>query len=214
VLGRPAARIAAADTDVHFLCVGMTEWRRHCRVAAASSAHHRTYRLFTDDDDDDCPPNYTTAQHALPLWRSASREHFTLDTFFLSFFLLSFFSIRSGGLSHENTLHNCHFIFLSYFSAADAFSALTLLVGRQEGHPACKKTEQWGAGVVICLEQGADLQVAQLMPLPLTVSCFSNRKNPGARFTKYLTTILRLSYDNAKVTINLRRTSNLQNILQ
>jgi len=37
---------------------------------------------------------------------------------------------------------------------------------------------------------------------------------PWARFTKYLTTILRLSYDNAKVTINLRRTSNLQNILQ
>ena len=33
-----------------------------------------------------------------------------------------------------------------------AFSALTLLVGRQEGHPACKKTEWWGAGVVICLE--------------------------------------------------------------
>ena len=30
-----------------------------------------------------------------------------------------------------------------------AFSALTLLVGRQEGHPACKKTERWGAGVVI-----------------------------------------------------------------
>jgi len=33
-----------------------------------------------------------------------------------------------------------------------AFSALTLTVGRQEGHPACKKTERWGAGVVICLE--------------------------------------------------------------
>ena len=27
--------------------------------------------------------------------------------------------------------------------------------------------------MVICLEQGADLQMAQLMPLPLTVSCFS-----------------------------------------
>ena len=25
----------------------------------------------------------------------------------------------------------------------------------------------------ICLEQGADLHMAQLMPLPLTVSCFS-----------------------------------------
>jgi len=54
-----------------------------------------------------------------------------------------------------------------------AFSALTLLVGRQEGHPACKKTEWWGAGVVLCLEQDADLHMAQLMPLPLTVSCFS-----------------------------------------
>jgi len=54
-----------------------------------------------------------------------------------------------------------------------AFSALTLLVGRQEGHPACKETEWWGAGMVICLERGADLHVAQLMPLPLTVSCFS-----------------------------------------
>ena len=30
-----------------------------------------------------------------------------------------------------------------------------------------------GAGVVICLERGANLHTAQLMPLPLTVSCFS-----------------------------------------
>ena len=55
-----------------------------------------------------------------------------------------------------------------------AFSALTLLVGRQEGHPACKKTfECWGTGMVICLDRDADLHMAQLMPLPLTVSCFS-----------------------------------------
>ena len=54
-----------------------------------------------------------------------------------------------------------------------AFSGLTLLVGRQEGHPACKKLEWWGTGMVICLERGADLHMAQLMPLPLTVSCFS-----------------------------------------
>jgi len=50
---------------------------------------------------------------------------------------------------------------------------LTLLVGWQEGHPACKKIEWLGTGVVICLEQDADLHMAQLMPLPLTVSCFS-----------------------------------------
>jgi len=54
-----------------------------------------------------------------------------------------------------------------------AFSALTLLVGRQEGHPACKKTEWLGTGMVICLERGADLHIAQLIPLPLTVSCSS-----------------------------------------
>jgi len=48
-----------------------------------------------------------------------------------------------------------------------------LLVGWQEEHTACKKTEWWGAGVVVCLEQGADLHMVQLMPLPLTVSCFS-----------------------------------------
>jgi len=52
-----------------------------------------------------------------------------------------------------------------------SFSALTLLVGRQEGHPACKKTEWWGAGMVICLERGAVLHM--LMPLPLTISCSS-----------------------------------------
>ena len=54
-----------------------------------------------------------------------------------------------------------------------AFSAMTQLVGRQKGHPACKRTEWWGVGVLICLERGTDLHMAQLMPLPLTVSYFS-----------------------------------------
>ena len=79
-----------------------------------------------------------------------------------------------------------------------AFSALTLLVGRQEGHPACKKIEWWGAGVVIFLELGADLHMAQMMPLPLTVSCFSKIQigfaflvpadpgSPGKRAVKWM----------------------------
>jgi len=53
------------------------------------------------------------------------------------------------------------------------FSALTLLVGRQEGHLACRKVEWYGAAMVICLERGVDFHMAQLVPLPLTVSCFS-----------------------------------------
>ena len=56
--------------------------------------------------------------------------------------------------------HNIIF-FITWF----AFSALTLLVGRQEGHPACKKL----SGRL--LERGPYLHMAQLMPLP--VSCFS-----------------------------------------
>jgi len=61
----------------------------------------------------------------------------------------------------------------SYFQDQFAFSDLTLLVGRQEGHPACKELEWWGTGMVICLERDADLHMAQLMPLLPTVSCFS-----------------------------------------
>jgi len=45
------------------------------------------------------------------------------------------------------------------------------LSGRKGIQPV--KTEWCGAGVVVCLEQGADLHMAQLMPLPLTVSCLT-----------------------------------------
>jgi len=51
-----------------------------------------------------------------------------------------------------------------------AFSALTLLVGWQRP---VKKLEWWGTGMVICLERDADLHMAQLMQLLLTVSCIS-----------------------------------------
>jgi len=47
-----------------------------------------------------------------------------------------------------------------------AFRALMLLVGWWEGHPGCKKV----SGRVL---RGAHLHMAQLMPLPLAVSCFS-----------------------------------------
>ena len=52
-------------------------------------------------------------------------------------------------------------LLMVYFVFSRYFSALMLLVGWQEGHPACKKLEWCGAGVVICLEQGADLCTAQ-----------------------------------------------------
>jgi len=60
------------------------------------------------------------------------------------------------------------------------------------------ETEWWGAGMVICLERDADLHMAQLMPLSLTVSCFKKIQtgftflvpahpgSPGKRAVKWL----------------------------
>jgi len=49
-----------------------------------------------------------------------------------------------------------------------------LLVGRQEGHPACKKLS--GAVPAWLSVAYADLHIAQLMPLPLTISCSSKSR--------------------------------------
>jgi len=46
-------------------------------------------------------------------------------------------------------------------------------LGGRKGIRPVKNLEWWGTGMGICLEQGADLHMTQLMPLPLTVSCSS-----------------------------------------
>ena len=60
--------------------------------------------------------------------------------------------------------------------------------------------------MVICLEQGADLHMAQLMPLPLTVSCFSKIQidfiflvpahlgSPGQRAVKWVCVCYSISF--------------------
>ena len=80
--------------------------------------------------------------------------------------VFQFFAVYFWQLDNicADTLCNLWFLLLS--------SALMLLVGRQEGHLPVK-TWVVGCCVIIYLEWGADLHVAQLMPLPLTVSCFS-----------------------------------------
>ena len=55
-------------------------------------------------------------------------------------------------LSHHSAPACCCSRFATVVTRQHSFSALTLLVGRQEGHPACKKTEWWGAGMVISME--------------------------------------------------------------
>ena len=46
-------------------------------------------------------------------------------------------------------------------------------LGSRKGIRPEKKTERWGADVVIFVERGADLHMFQLMPLLLTAACFS-----------------------------------------
>jgi len=67
--------------------------------------------------------------------------------------------------------NNCCFgpylcVYVCRMYVRQCYDAVGWAAGRASG-------QWWGAGVVICLERGADLHMFQLMPLPLTVSCFS-----------------------------------------
>ena len=57
------------------------------------------------------------------------------------------------------------FVLFPFNLCLPCFDACCWLGGKKGIRPV--KTEWWGAGVVICLELGADLHMAQLMPLPL-----------------------------------------------
>jgi len=87
-------------------------------------------------------------------------------------FMVGCFEVRCDQTHRENAFLGCIVYVIVVYTA---FSASTLLVGRQEGHPACKKL-RWGAGMVICPCGGADLHMAQLMPLPLTICCCSKSR--------------------------------------
>jgi len=67
------------------------------------------------------------------------------------------FSSRSFGcfflFLNEILVHSKPLVLLCFIVVfLRLYYMVTLLVGRQEDHPACKKLEWWGAGVVICLE--------------------------------------------------------------
>jgi len=79
-----------------------------------------------------------------------------------------------------------------------AFSAVTPWFVRQEVHLACKKLSGGVLAWLSCLERDAALHMAQLMPVPLTVSCFSKIRigftflvparsgSPGQRAVKWV----------------------------
>ena len=82
---------------------------------------------------------------------------------------LRLFNYQDGSLLATLDFYNWNIA----MQCLQCFDAVGWAAGRASQHPACKKLQWWGTGVVICPERDADLHMAQLMPLPLTVSCFS-----------------------------------------
>ena len=92
------------------------------------------------------------------------------------------------------TMMMYHYDHYQCMSCLQCFDAVGCVAGRASG---LSKTVG-GAGMVNCLEQDADLHMAQLMPLTLTVSCFSKIQigftflvpahpgSPGKRAVKWL----------------------------
>ena len=110
----------------------------------------------------------------------ASPPHINHPLFSFQMSKINWFYWLFGMINQEKIWHNILQICPPHLSDVATFnSILTMpsvlwrcwLGGRKGIRPV--KTEWWGAGVVICLERDADLHMAQLMPLPLTVSCFS-----------------------------------------
>ena len=81
-----------------------------------------------------------------------------------------FHLIRDHCCVAPNSVTFCDFLYNCFSVLVPSVLWRCWLGGRKGIQPV--KTEWWGAGVVICLERGADLHMAQLTPLPLTsVKC-------------------------------------------
>jgi len=86
--------------------------------------------------------------------------------------MLAYLLIKTWNIVNVFVVYTLKYVYLYYLNHSLPSVLWCCWLGSRKGiRPV--KTECWGAGVVICLEQGADLPMAQLMPLPLTVSCFS-----------------------------------------
>ena len=83
----------------------------------------------------------------------------------------------------------------------------------------------WGAGMVICLEQVADLHMSQLMLLPLTVSCFSKIQigftilvpadpgSPGKRAVKWMCVCVVLALGVCKMSGHKKERKNKHHVI-
>ena len=104
----------------------------------------------------------------------------------------------SYGLRHWQYLCDC-------CAAATAFSALTLLVGQQEGHPACKNGGRWHTSIVVLLSPDGvasrrmvDVSASVNLPLHHKVQKFcSGTGSPGWSRRKGRKTVVCVCYTGA-----------------
>jgi len=81
-----------------------------------------------------------------------------------------FWKQKGADMRHQRVLSKKHCISLSencVYTALVAFTALTLLVGWQEGHPACKKWWRWALGSLDGVAPSRMVGVSSSVNLPL-----------------------------------------------
>ena len=125
-------------------------WSFHCSLFQNSMKFNNLFYMHTQDEVK-YPAMYHFLHHKHTgcniTTKSISKPHLCFMCWLLNEGMCLILHSDVGRLVDFRFKHN-----LGY-----AFSALTLLVGWQERHPVCKKTEWWSAGMVICLEQGCRL---------------------------------------------------------
>ena len=148
---------------------------------------------------------------AASFWYTAFRYHYSYSTItapFPSPFVAAIYKPSLLYLDYLTLPFSPPVMFLAIVSVCRCSIVPSVLwrcwLGGRKGIRPVKKLEWWGAGVVIWLERGADLHMAQLMPLPLIVSCFSKSQigftflvpahlgRPGKRAVKWVCVYIRV----------------------
>jgi len=116
-----------------------------------------------DKSEPECPGIFLT--RTVFLWPIS----YSMIKYLLRCLVKTAFCQNGHHSSSENALMHCKF--KCWLSLQDLTYYFVHLHNNHMDFIRPEKTEWWGTDVVICLGRGADFQVAQLMLLPLTVSC-------------------------------------------
>jgi len=137
-------------------------WFGLCFVSVLAVAYSTGKVVLSDIENSSSIHTFQTkSKPTTLLWSSQPKSdshHAECFQDLSSEFLPNLPAFEKGYFAHD-------FKFVNFVLCFWSFNAFTLLVGWQEGHPACKKTEWWGTGMVICLEWGATATPLSRVPV-------------------------------------------------